>query len=346
MEILGHHRGQSERGFPVASDQGDIHGGRRHAPGTLSSWGRDGKRRLRSRRFVRRLRGHPPWEGRVPVCGALFFLFLSLGMVLGTRGCFAAGGNEEVTMVPPLFAAENASTSFLAPPLEYGEATQENVRSKEKNTGNEQTDAVDVKETSLGEMEIAAYFEKNGSTYSGAKPRENHTVAADLTLFSIGDFVRIGEQEYCVEDKVTPGSSDKLRIWFDSQEEAMNFGRQRMNVSRIVREEKPPEGYVFLGEFETTGYCNCALCCGIHAGGPTASGTMPESEHTVAVDPELISLGTELMIDGKKYLAEDTGRLIKGKIIDIYFNTHEEALRYGRQNKKVYIRKTEEGGGR
>ena len=73
---------------------------------------------------------------------------------------------------------------------------------------------------------------------------------------------------------------------------------------------------------------------------------MPEAGRTVAVDPELIPLGTELLIDGERYLAEDTGRLIKGKIIDIYFDTHEEAMRYGRQNKKVYIRKTEEGGGR
>lgn len=128
--------------------------------------------------------------------------------------------------------------------------------------------------------------------------------------------------------------------------ETVRGGGERAEESAGDRKTDAGVTELSLGEFEVTAYCNCALCCGIHAGGPTASGTMPEAGRTVAVDPELIPLGTELLIDGERYLAEDTGRLIKGKIIDIYFDTHEEAMRYGRQNKKVYIRKTEEGGGR
>lgn len=316
MEILQYYTGRRKGELSASSDHRGGHEEGCHAAGALTSLRRKGERLL---------------------------FFLSLGMVvLGAKQSLAA----ECTMVPPLFVDGNTRASSLAPPLVREGAAEEETRSGPERAKDEGGDAKAVKELSLGEMEIAAYFEKDGSTYSGAKPRENHTVAADLTLFSIGESVRIGEKEYRVEDKVMPGSSDKLRIWFDSCEKAMSFGRQRMKVSRIVREENPPEGWELLGEFQVTGYCNCALCCGVHAGGPTASGTMPEEGRTVAVDPEVIPLGTELMIDGKKYVAEDTGRLVKGAVIDIYFDTHEEALRQGRQNRKIYIRKAEEGGGR
>ena len=52
----------------------------------------------------------------------------------------------------------------------------------------------------------------------------------------------------------------------------------------------------------------------------------------VAVDPEIIPLGTKLEIkDMGIYTAEDTGGKIKGNRIDIYFKTREEAKSFGRQ---------------
>lgn len=39
-----------------------------------------------------------------------------------------------------------------------------------------------------------------------------------------------------------------------------------------------------LGNVVTSGYCNCPICCGIWSGGPTASGAMPQANHTIAVD--------------------------------------------------------------
>lgn len=345
MGMLRYHIGQGGREAPAAPDHETGRAGERRAPETESFLQKqEKKRRFQRKHFICRLRGHPLWKGRVSLRATLFFLCFLGTMFVGARGCLASGG-EGITMVPPLFAAGNStSPSLLAPSLK-AETVRDGGESAEESAGNRKTDA-GAAELSLGEMEVSAYYEESGSTFSGSVPTEDRTVAADLSVFSIGDILRIGEREYRVEDKAAPGQSDKLRIYFDSYEEAMDFGRQTLPVSRILREEPLPEGCSLLGEFEVTAYCNCALCCGIHAGGPTASGTMPEAGRTVAVDPELIPLGTELLIDGERYLAEDTGRLIKGKIIDIYFDTHEEAMRYGRQNKKVYIRKTEEGGGR
>ena len=35
------------------------------------------------------------------------------------------------------------------------------------------------------------------------------------------------------------------------------------------------------------------------------------------------------------FTAEDTGSAIKGNIIDIYFDSHDEALKFGRKNIKI-----------
>ena len=92
-----------------------------------------------------------------------------------------------------------------------------------------------------------------------------------------------------------------------------------------------------LGQFRLTAYCNCSKCCGKWAGGPTASGTMPKEGRTIAVDKRVIPLGTEVVINGHTYIAEDTGSAIKGNRIDMYYNSHSEALDYGVQYKEVYI---------
>lgn len=76
-----------------------------------------------------------------------------------------------------------------------------------------------------------------------------------------------------------------------------------------------------------THYCNCSRCCGKWAGGPTASGVMPEAGRTVAVDKSVIPLGSEVKIGDTVYIAEDTG--VKGYHIDIFCDSHSEALNRG-----------------
>jgi 3D (Asp-Asp-Asp) domain-containing protein len=87
----------------------------------------------------------------------------------------------------------------------------------------------------------------------------------------------------------------------------------------------------------TTGYCNCRRCAGKWAGHATASGVMPRENHTIAVDPRLIPLGTVVEIDGRLYVAEDTGGAIKGKRIDVYYKSHRNASRHGVQFKMVKV---------
>ena len=57
-----------------------------------------------------------------------------------------------------------------------------------------------------------------------------------------------------------------------------------------------------------------------------------------AVDPKVIPLGTRLYIPGYGHaLAADVGGAIKGKRIDLCFETYKEAIQYGRRQVKVYI---------
>ena len=88
-----------------------------------------------------------------------------------------------------------------------------------------------------------------------------------------------------------------------------------------------------------TAYCPCVKCCG-KSDGITASGTQATAGRTVAVDTRLIPYGTEISIDGNIYVAEDCGGKVKGYTIDVFFNSHEEALNFGRQTKTVKIYKT------
>ena len=88
-----------------------------------------------------------------------------------------------------------------------------------------------------------------------------------------------------------------------------------------------------------TAYCPCVKCCG-KSDGITASGTQATAGRTVAVDTRLIPYGTEISIDGKTYIAEDCGGKVKGYTIDVFFDSHEEALNFGRQTKIVKIYKT------
>lgn len=96
-----------------------------------------------------------------------------------------------------------------------------------------------------------------------------------------------------------------------------------------------------LGTYKLTGYCPCEKCCGVNTG-ITASGTNATEGRTVGVNPKDIPYGTVLEINGQQYIAEDTGSAIGSKHIDIFFNNHEDALKFGTQKAEVFILEVEE----
>ena len=80
--------------------------------------------------------------------------------------------------------------------------------------------------------------------------------------------------------------------------------------------------------YKVTAYCSCSRCCGSHANGRTASGTQATAGRTIAA-PSNYAFGTKLIINGKEYVVEDRGGAIKGNRIDMYVDTHAQALAWG-----------------
>ena len=96
---------------------------------------------------------------------------------------------------------------------------------------------------------------------------------------------------------------------------------------------------VSLGTFKLTAYCPCEKCCGEWADGITYTGTTATPGRTIAVDPNVIPLGSTVYINGQAYIAEDIGGAIKENRVDVFFATHEEALQFGVQYAEVAIEK-------
>ena len=107
-----------------------------------------------------------------------------------------------------------------------------------------------------------------------------------------------------------------------------------------------------------TGYCNCGQCCGwewsetecgqpVYSYGPmkgkpkevgrTARGTLAR-KGTVAADPKVFPFGTRLVVPGYGTgTVEDVGGAIKGRHIDVWFPSHEEAVQWGRRELPVRV---------
>lgn len=92
----------------------------------------------------------------------------------------------------------------------------------------------------------------------------------------------------------------------------------------------------FIGTFTVTHYCPCEICCG-KSDGVTYSGVVAEEGRTVAVDPDVIPLGSTVIIDGQEYIAEDVGGVIKNNKIDMFVADHQRALDLGVIEKEVYL---------
>lgn len=94
----------------------------------------------------------------------------------------------------------------------------------------------------------------------------------------------------------------------------------------VVEEKKPNRVLVSLGEYRISAYCPCEKCC-LKSDGITASGTQATAGRTAAMNG--VPFGTKIVIDGHEYTIEDRGGGLGSKIIDIYFDTHDEALNSG-----------------
>lgn len=98
---------------------------------------------------------------------------------------------------------------------------------------------------------------------------------------------------------------------------------------------------VRLEDVLVTHYDCCLECCG-KTDGITASGLRATPGVTVAVDPDVIPLGADVLVDYGDgtglhyYRADDVGGAVKGKHIDLCVESHEKADELGRRQATVW----------
>lgn len=85
-----------------------------------------------------------------------------------------------------------------------------------------------------------------------------------------------------------------------------------------------------------TAYCCCTVCCGKNAKGIDATGQKPVQGITVAI-PRRYPLGSTVIIEGHEYRGTDRYNKNLSPRIDIYFLLHSDAVKFGKQYKRVTI---------
>ncbi len=105
------------------------------------------------------------------------------------------------------------------------------------------------------------------------------------------------------------------------------------------------KGVAFIKEqivMKVTAYCPCSKCCGCYADGITASGHKIQKGDMLIAADKCYPFGTIMHVPGYSDIAQwlrekakiyvrvlDRGGAIKGNHIDVFFNTHQEALNWG-----------------
>ena len=117
---------------------------------------------------------------------------------------------------------------------------------------------------------------------------------------------------------------------------ANDYAREKLARQEQAEAYEAVGAWEYVGECTITAYCPCAECCGRWADGVTASG-LPATPGVVAVDPEVIPLGSTAVIDGQRYLAADTGSGVEGLHIDICMGSHEETVAHGVRTADVWV---------
>ena len=110
----------------------------------------------------------------------------------------------------------------------------------------------------------------------------------------------------------------------------------RVCEPKEIKETEPTPTYKAM-EIEATAYCPCEKCCG-KTDGITATGVKAKANRTVAADPNILPYGTEILCGMGEFVVEDCGGSIKGNRVDFFFDSHKEALEFGRQEFTIWVK--------
>lgn len=188
----------------------------------------------------------------------------------------------------------------------------------------------------------------------------NYSLDTLITKDTVLDIIRDGQTKIPVEFSLNLG-----KFMFDSgYSEYLSIREEEEREAERKRQEQLSHSYTYTGyvggdySFNDDGtittssgtyelletltvnasaYCPCEICCEEYANGYTADGSKATAGYTIAA-PSIYDFGTLFYIPyfDRVFEVEDRGGAIQDNRIDIYFDTHTEALQFGRQHITIY----------
>lgn len=155
------------------------------------------------------------------------------------------------------------------------------------------------------------------------------------------------EEEWAQYESYLASSEEESRSLESSYEAASIASREaaeqayRESLQAAASQAAASGQARYIGRMMITHYCHCQKCCGIWGSNDPnyaahgSSGMKLVSGYTVSVNTAQIPYGTRLLINGKEYIAADDGAA--SGIVDIYMQTHDQALASGCYTADVYI---------
>ena len=122
---------------------------------------------------------------------------------------------------------------------------------------------------------------------------------------------------------------DDVQMLYDLTDEALRHVWDELDRWKVV-------------SLEATGYApfdNISGLCADESPWSTSTGSRP-GPGTIAVNPQVIAYGTRMYVPGYGWgVAADTGAAIRARddLIDLFFATHAEAIRWGRRKIEVIV---------
>jgi len=150
-----------------------------------------------------------------------------------------------------------------------------------------------------------------------------------LGLRHYNDVHKLNKREELIADarlfKQSSYNSDRWNVMEFTRylDELARSNDSNVSDTSLDSDMESSDSLQYLGSFKLTGYCDCEICQGPWVG-TTALGMEPTVNNTIAVDPNIIPLGSYVWINGVRYHAEDTGSAINENRIDIFCSSHEE----------------------
>lgn len=180
--------------------------------------------------------------------------------------------------------------------------------------------------------------------------RELKSVDAKTVLKSVNATDKLASSLNTDADKVT---SDNIVVQENkvqklvlkqknkTQKNTIKTENKKSKNKKIVKKSKRKKKknknkkYRSMGTYRITAYCACGHCSS--GTGITASGTRATEGRTIAADTSILPMGTKVKINGHEYTVEDRGGAVNGRHIDVYYNSHSEALDWGVRYVEVFV---------